>query len=219
MLTSDPIGEAPLDFTLKHAGPVLSGRSTYAKEKKSDLRYEFHKQLALLWRVHPYLKTLDPGTFARQPARKQRMDDIAPAVHYETDLYYRCLLGGIDYVPIVSYGHRMHCQLAIRLHSRRSPGGIIHQGADLDNRLKVIVDALRMPDPGQDTEGAASDGEEALMFCLLENDDLVTKLSIETFQLLSEDLKTAEPEYVEVDIDVHVVPVAPRPFNYPLLFP
>lgn len=205
----------------------MSGRSRDARERKTALRHDFHKQLALLWRIHPYLKTQDPATFALQPARAQRSAEVSPPVHYESNLWYRCPLGGIEYVPIVSYGHRMHCHLAIRLHSRRVIGGIIHAGADLDNRLKVIIDALRMPDPGQDAQPEArqeaSDGEcddgQPIVYCLMENDDLVTKLSIETFQLLSDDPKTAEPEYVEVDIDVHVVPVAPRPFNYPLLFP
>ncbi|MGI8497390.1 MAG: hypothetical protein ACR2OG_07405 [Gemmatimonadaceae bacterium] len=206
-----------LDFTLKYAGPLVSSQSAHHRNAKASLRHEFNLQLAVLWRVHPYLKKLDPGLFERQPSRKFRMAEVAPSVLYESDLRYRCLLGGIDYVPIVTYGHRAHCHLAIRLHSRREPGGIIHSGADMDNRLKVLLDALTIPNAGQESPTGQSDGTEDLVYCLLEDDELVTKLSIETFRLLKDE--PTDHNYVEVDIDIHVVPISPAPYNYPLLVP
>jgi hypothetical protein len=211
MPVPNTLGEESVDFTLKYAGLVMTGPSTVAKLSRTNLREAFHKQLAILWRVHPYLKDLDPGTFPRQRQRTQRLDEVAPKVHY--GLWYRCLEGGYDYVPIVHYGHRAHCHLAIRVHSLRAPGGIIHSGADLDNRLGVVIDALKMPDPTGPYDESNSTGEEPMMFCLLENDDLVTKISIESFRLLSDDPEAAKPEYIDLDIDVHIVPAAATPFQ------
>jgi hypothetical protein len=206
-----------VDFTLKYSGPLFSGAATSAKLSKTTLRESFHEQLAVLWSVHPYLKKLDPGEFARQPARSSRYGEVAPDVLYERDMLYRCLVGGIDYVPLVNYGHRMHCHLSIRLHTRRGRGGIIHQGPDIDNRLKVLLDALTIP-MAPNTAIQDTDNEEPLRFCLLEDDDLVTKFSVETFRLLKPDDADA-PNEAEVDIDVHVAPISPIPPNFSLLFP
>jgi hypothetical protein len=216
-MTSHLFGEECLDFTLKYAGPLVSSAATSAKRLKSQLRVDFDKQFAVLWKEHPILHEQDPGRFDRKPPRHFRTVDAHNKPAYQSDIWYRCLVSGIDYVPLVTYGHRMHCHLSIRLHSRRGRGGIIHEGADLDNRLKVLLDALSMPNVGQDASLAATDNEEPLVYCLLEDDELVTKLSVETLRLLRDDVN--DPNYVEADIDVHVTPIAPLAFNYPLLFP
>jgi len=221
-MISDLPGEECVDFTLKYSGPLYSAQATAAKRAKSHLRIEFDRQLTVLWSVHPVLRKEDAGRFERRRVGEGKMADLTPPVLYESELWRRCLVGGIDYVPLVTYGHRMHCHLAIRLHSRRAPGGIVHHGADLDNRLKALIDALRVPDPGQNTTQPESAGTEPLMYCLLEDDSLVTKLSIETFRLLKpeqESASHADANYAEVDIDVHVAPISPGAYNYPLLFP
>jgi hypothetical protein len=220
--------EIRMDFTLKYAGPLISQQSTHAKLAKTNLRAELHKQLEVLWRVHPVFRepatSPDPGTLQRQNPRAFRISEAMPGVLYASEVWNRFLVGGIDYVPIVTYGHRLLCHLDIRLHSRRIYGGIIHAGPDLDNRLKVLLDALSIPNAGQSgTTANETSNEEPLMFCLLEDDELVTKLSVETFRLLktkeSASANDGNDNYVEVDIDVHVSPASPTPVNYPFLFP
>jgi len=64
------------------------------------------------------------------------------------------------------------------------PGGVIRSG-DIDNRMKTIFDALRMPS-GKDELGGydtPSKGEDPF-FCLLEDDSLISQASIETDTLL-----------------------------------
>ena len=54
----------------------------------------------------------------------------------------------------------------------------------LDNRLKTLFDALTIPtaNEGYHLRSAASD--EKPLYCLLEDDKLITKIAVETDQLL-----------------------------------
>ena len=56
---------------------------------------------------------------------------------------------------------------------------------DIDNRLKTLFDALRMPQIGEKL-GDPQEGEDPF-FCLLENDSLITKLTLATDLLLEPD--------------------------------
>jgi len=55
----------------------------------------------------------------------------------------------------------------------------------LDNRVKTLIDALRMPKGANELKGNETPacGEDPF-FCLLEDDDLVTSLSVESDMLL-----------------------------------
>lgn len=65
------------------------------------------------------------------------------------------------------------------------PGSIITQAGDIDNRLKTLFDALKVPKeasalpPNDDPQ----EGETSF-FCLLEDDNLITKVSVGTDRLL-----------------------------------
>ena len=65
------------------------------------------------------------------------------------------------------------------------PGSIITQGGDIDNRLKTLFDALKVPKeslaiPPEDKPKDV----ETPFFCLLEDDNLITKVSVVTDRLL-----------------------------------
>jgi hypothetical protein len=64
--------------------------------------------------------------------------------------------------------------------------GAISRGADIDNRLKTLFDALRYPDKSQEipADWRPVVGEDPL-FCLLEDDRLVTRVNVETDRLLA----------------------------------
>jgi hypothetical protein len=107
--------------------------------------------------------------------------------------------------------------LDIRLHRPTGPGSILFTGGDLDNRLKVLFDALRIPttltEVGEDSP--ASEGE--VFYCLLADDRLITKVSIESFRLLEP--HPDDENYIEVDIDVTVQAMTPMTGAWTLLFP
>ncbi|MFN3375767.1 MAG: hypothetical protein ACK40S_04375 [Burkholderiaceae bacterium] len=85
---------------------------------------------------------------------------------------------------------------------RQQPRGtLITDGGDLDNRLKTLLDGLRVPHgslEGRKERPATPDPSP--LFCLLEDDALVTKVSVESEQLL----RPARPDEVVAIISVHV---------------
>lgn len=65
------------------------------------------------------------------------------------------------------------------------PGSIVSSGGDIDNRLKTLLDALKMPkEPNEIPRDDTPETDENPFYCLLEDDGLITKLSIDTAQLL-----------------------------------
>jgi hypothetical protein len=60
---------------------------------------------------------------------------------------------------------------------------MIHAG-DLDNRIKTLLDALKIPNDKELPSGAKPSGTENPFFCLLEDDSLITHIRIITDRLL-----------------------------------
>ena len=81
-----------------------------------------------------------------------------------------------------------------------APGSIVAQGGDIDNRLKTLLDALRMPRDESELarNDSPKDGEDPF-FCLLEDDHLVTKIAVATDRLL---LPCDDPSSVRLLIHV-----------------
>jgi hypothetical protein len=67
---------------------------------------------------------------------------------------------------------------------RDSPGGLVENGGDLDNRIKVLFDSLKVPDRGSMGAFEPKDGQDPF-FCLLSDDRLITDVSVTTDRLLS----------------------------------
>ncbi len=57
-------------------------------------------------------------------------------------------------------------------------------GGDIDNRLKTLFDAMRIPVATEDYIRRIPADDEKPMYCLLEDDKLITKITVETDQLL-----------------------------------
>jgi hypothetical protein len=76
------------------------------------------------------------------------------------------------------------CALDILFLRRDEPGGVVKHGGDIDNRIKVLFDGLRMPDSTAELGGLPIDVDENPFFCLLEDDRLITEVNITTDKLL-----------------------------------
>ena len=109
-------------------------------------------------------------------------------------------IGGFTFVPLVSPDLHLICELDIFMLRPEPPGAIVTQGGDIDNRLKTLFDALRCPhDVGELPKGAFPDVTEQPFYCLLEDDLLITAVSVQTDRLLVPPSSTAE---VHLDIRV-----------------
>src|ERR1700687_822862 len=91
------------------------------------------------------------------------------------------------------------CSLDILFLRRDGPGSLVRSGGDIDNRLKVLFDALRMPQTPDEVCGDTLGPDEDPFFCLLEDDKLISKAQVDTNWLLT------PPGAGEKIHDVHLI--------------
>jgi hypothetical protein len=77
------------------------------------------------------------------------------------------------------------CALDILFLRRDEPGSLIKSGGDIDNRIKVLFDAMRIPQASEELKGTRPDQDEEPFFCLLEDDRLITEVKVTTDKLLA----------------------------------
>src|SRR5687767_13098704 len=119
--------QTEMEFRLVYQG-LLKGTGNRTDGKhKHDIRRYFHKQLVNLWKT-------------RYPLKLWVDKKVTPSME---ELANKHSLGGKRYLPIVRRKFDLHCKLDILL-LRRDLGTILSSG-DLDNRIKTLIDALRIP--------------------------------------------------------------------------
>jgi hypothetical protein len=125
----------------------------------------------------------------------------------EPDFFY-VSVEGVEYVPLVTRSHALIAKLDITFLRREEPGDIVGDGGDLDNRLKSLFDALRIPHGEQEIDTSIDSPRR--VYCLLEDDALITKLSIDTQRYLGPLLDGEKETDVALDIRVTVESGRPR---------
>jgi hypothetical protein len=171
-----------VEFRLIYEGPLSSdaGGGGRAKEKQR-LRKHFHPQLRELWKQHPNLREQSGSRFVRQTSPRNQVsypggavEQIVPAVgnmslhpdakswlDHIADDYQRC---GGRFVPLISKAGGFTCALEILFLRRDNPGHLIASGGDIDNRLKLLFDGLRMPGALTELGGIALEPDENPFF-------------------------------------------------------
>lgn len=162
-----------LDITLKFNGSVPASQDGKNGDKRSGfkqtLRVEFSRQLRRLWQkdlLKRFYDTLPVAEYERsKPARLSKMPSYYP--------FFRVEMCGFSAIPLVNWHNGLGCELEfVFLGDER--GAI-----DLDNQMKVVFDALRMPQhPGEVPANMHGNGED--LYCLLEDDSIVKKYSVES---------------------------------------
>jgi hypothetical protein len=105
--------------------------------------------------------------------------------------------------PLITQRNDLACELAVTLLRQQSPGQLLGEGGDIDNRLKTLLDALRMPNTAEAQQAKIDTRHDNdPMHCLLQDDALVMKVSVETDWLLR---PTADPLDLVAIIQVRVL--------------
>jgi hypothetical protein len=168
-----PPGGVQMEFRLTYEGrlPAASQNDTRATDKHR-IRREISKQLAELWKTHPRLRrdSLPPDD-----------SDTALGVIRGIETFDRC---GCRFLPLITNDEGIGCGLDILFLRRDQPGSLIQSGGDIDNRIKVLLDALRMPSHQGEISGPA-DEQPNPFHCLLEDDRLITEFKVTTDRLLT----------------------------------
>jgi hypothetical protein len=198
------VGENFVDFDLTYSGRLSGSSNSKPQNKfKNELRNHFHQQLCALSGRPGMYENICWMTEARvkgnvlveiPSAQKRRRYSYMEGHHYVT-------FHGSRYVPLITRSRGLVCHLAITLHRREKPGGII-LGADIDNRLKTIFDALRIPHSAD--EAGSDTNRPDPFFCVLEDDSLITNLSVNTRELLRPATEHENADYAELTIHVAV---------------
>jgi hypothetical protein len=169
-------------LTLHYRGIL---RSNGSPAHKHEIRQHFHIQLRTVWAQQPLVE--NPNLL--QPKRR------------DGDYCFLRPVGDFTFVPLVTEETNTIAELSITMLRPETPGGIITQGGDLDNRMKTLFDALTMPrhanalPPGV----VPLENEKPYFYCLLEDDNLVTTISVRTEQLLE---PVSDQSVVDVSIFV-----------------
>ena len=198
-----------MEFRLTYEGPLpatqrneVGSVRSLKLQRKHDIRRTFHLQLKRLWEITPFLNTgARSGSSALITEESEGPIDLARetlAAKYGQDPW--------GFVPLVTAQLNLICALDILMLRPHAPGDVISAG-DLDNRLKTLFDALRIPVPNERYSGRSpADDEKPYFYCLLEDDKLVTKVSVETDQLLEFVSSGANPDDVRLVITVRLRP-------------
>lgn len=169
-----------MEFRLFYDGPLkANGTPTDKHLIRQAVHTQLHELLARRSMVH---------------LRKQ-IDEKEPRATFIS-------IGQFNFVPLISEKLSHVAELHITFLTPEEPGRVITQGGDLDNRLKTLLDALRCPKNSSELPGGAKPAaDEVPFFCLLEDDMLVSALSVTTDRLLRPGEKAAN-----VVLIIQVVP-------------
>jgi hypothetical protein len=191
-------------FTLTHDGPLhVRGKAPV----KQGVREAFHPQLVELWTYEPLIHSrflLDP----RGQANPEDQYRLEPGLSVLTTV------GGQVYAPLVSRKLKLNAELDVLLLRAGPAGSVLTGQGDIDNRLKVLFDALSVPTLQQVRPCAEGLGTEANpLHTLLEDDDMVTRANVDTARLLGD----YPAGHVRAIIRVDVRPAAHLYANQPFL--
>jgi hypothetical protein len=178
-----------MEFRLTYQGELLAsnsgGRDTRPahKDYKHVLRRHFHPQIKKVFEITPFLNTGTPSG----PQMGGYVESNLPPYEKKAvaDKHKRY---GWTFLPLVTEELKLSCWLDV-LFLRRQPRGSVWNHGDIDNRLKTLFDSLQIPDANQGYDSVVPSDGETPFYCLLQDDNLISKVTVETDQLL-QDLDT-----------------------------
>jgi hypothetical protein len=163
-----------------------ASRSDTRAGHKHEIRRFFHPQIKKLWEVTPRLNDIDDPV-QHNTINAGVLGEALPAASGRiASLARRFSRGSYGFVPLVTKDLFIACGIDI-LFLRPDPPGEIVRSGDIDNRLKTLLDALRVPTEVNELgqyQHQNPDQAEIPFFCLLEDDSLISRLSVETDMLL-----------------------------------
>lgn len=178
-------------FTLHYEGPLAANGSAADKQK---IREHFEPQLQELW-CHPPLSFGEARSAFLQPrvATDENENGVLSVPRALVNAH------GHTFAALVCDELGLGAELEVLMLRPAAPGQIVVGGGDIDNRLKTLFDALAAPQQAQQVQmGGRVTSEEQPMFVLLDDDNRITRVAVETDRLLS----APEASYVRLFIRV-----------------
>lgn len=167
-------------FRLTYDGKLMARGG--GADHKHEIRRVFHQQLKRQWELNPYLvHWAKSGTEGNEFGNKDPQFKNMSHVDYLAHSFRK---GNFRFVPLATEQWNVIVSLDILFLRTGKPGAIL-RSADLDGRLKTLIDALRIPGQIQELgKYEHPDTGEDPFYCLMEDDSLVGNVSITTDTLL-----------------------------------
>jgi hypothetical protein len=175
-----------LRFRLFYRGQLPSGAGRTKTEFKHYLRGQLHPQVRAVWEGERVFR--DHEVVAEGSADEYPKLPILRTV------------AGRSFIPLASM--RLSCLVEIDclLLAAEPHGAIVSGAGDIDNRIKTLIDALRMPTPDEMARAAPPDGLPEPCYCLMDDDKIVRHLSVTADRLLDPERETDAVVIAEVSI-------------------
>jgi len=200
------IGDTLMRFRLFYEGDFFSAKEDRVTDRRVDhkhvLRTAFHYQLKDLWQERKFLRETRTrgeifGVAGSEALLSEKLAELSPDI------------SGYRFVPLVHEKLDLTCSIKVLLMRRDRPGdrpGRIFQSRDIDNRLKVLFDALKAPTDVIELGSATPlpDGSDSPMYVLVQKDELISHVSVETDDLLAPPDSASSDAYARVLVDVEI---------------
>jgi hypothetical protein len=211
----EALGLSLMKFTLTFDGELPANGKP---RRKWEIRKQLHPQLEELRQTHPTLAAANllrmvPKDGAMLMQHHHSQDEYFKSSFYSSehalDIGGPIERKGRQFLPLVRNSYALKCALKI-LFLRKEEPGRVYQGGDIDNRIKTLLDALSVPPHDEHVMDDPTIGDP--IYCLLEDDDLITRLDIETHKLLSRPNASQHEVRLVIEVDVRVT--HPRYYNH-----
>jgi hypothetical protein len=182
-----------MEFTLHYRGPLkAASQRKKRKDHKHCLRRHFHNQLKELWKL-PQLSEFQDALLVPEP-------EVA-----ESHTLLR-RVGQYHFAPLIGSYFRLVASLEVVMLRPEPEGRIFLRSGDIDNRLKTLLDALKVPnEPAALPDNLPPPApDETPFFCLLQDDSFITNVDIQTAHWL-------EPEVQDSDEVVLLLRIRTKP--------
>jgi hypothetical protein len=202
-----------MKFTLIYDGNLPASGNKSKPLEAGRIRNVLHDQLADLWESHivfrQLARTARVSSSGKRFLSRSGIVDVLPSyeepirpVHpTEIDLCGPILVdGSVGYIPAVRKSLQLVCAIDILFLRHEEPGSLVLQGGDLDNRIKCLFDGLRVPSPDEASKAETPMADP--LYCLLEQDTLISDFSVKTGRLLGS--RTKKPHAVRLWMDVTI---------------
>ena len=161
---------------------------------KHAMRRQFHRQLKRLWETRPFL------------INNQAME--TPKPYHIATLAAVNVMPPWQFVPLVTDTLSLRTKIEISLLRSDHPHLNLwsYDGGDVDNRVKTIIDALRVPSANDGYACLVPGPGETPLYVLIEKDELFDAVCAETDHLLVVP-DGEDASYAEVVIAVTIAPM------------
>jgi hypothetical protein len=211
-----------MKFTLIYDGDLPASANKPKPMAASRIRNEFHHQLADLWDNHVVFRELartartvpNPGAgylvgpeAIWSPVKLPDYNDpIPPLLQGQTDFCAPIQVPNVgNFVPLVRHSLYLACAVDVLFLRHEEPYNLMRQGGDLDGRIKTLFDALKMPDPKNEYVG--DDPTADPLYVVLEDDALISDISIKSGRLLGNRTKYRHAVRLTIDVTIKVLRV------------